>query len=148
MYSGKSRRSCIIVSKRYYGSGSTGPAQLIKYLASNRNGPHPLPIRVHSWSDHLGRNSLDPHIQERYPDIGLEWSYKTFRVGIALLRMLKLTKKADYGLIALRHLALGEAGVTASAKEMADAYGLPAPATVQDSAEIGSRRHASIGGRN
>lgn len=41
--------------------------------------------------------------------------------------MLKLTKKADYGLIALRHLALGEAGVTASAKEMADAYGLPLP---------------------
>jgi Rrf2 family protein len=41
--------------------------------------------------------------------------------------MLKLTKKADYGLIALRHLALGEAGVTASAKEMADAYQLPLP---------------------
>ena len=41
--------------------------------------------------------------------------------------MLKLTKKADYGLIALRHLALGEVGETASAKEMADAYGLPLP---------------------
>jgi Rrf2 family protein len=41
--------------------------------------------------------------------------------------MLKLTKKADYGLIALRHLALGEAGVTASAKEIADAYRLPLP---------------------
>lgn len=41
--------------------------------------------------------------------------------------MLKLTKKADYGLIALRHLALGETGATASAKEMADAYGLPLP---------------------
>jgi Rrf2 family protein len=54
--------------------------------------------------------------QSSYPDIGLEWS-----------GMLKLTKKADYGLIALRHLALGEAGVTASAKEMADTYGLPLP---------------------
>jgi Rrf2 family protein len=41
--------------------------------------------------------------------------------------MLKLTKKADYGLIALRHLALGEAGETASAKEMADTYRLPLP---------------------
>jgi Rrf2 family protein len=41
--------------------------------------------------------------------------------------MLKLTKKADYGLIALRHLALGQVGETASAKEMADAYGLPLP---------------------
>ena len=41
--------------------------------------------------------------------------------------MLKLTKKADYGLIALRHLALGETGATASAKEIADAYQLPLP---------------------
>jgi len=41
--------------------------------------------------------------------------------------MLKLTKKADYGLIALKHLAVaGERG-TASAKEIADAYGLPLP---------------------
>ncbi len=38
--------------------------------------------------------------------------------------MLKLTKKADYGLIALRHLA--ESGVAASSsKEIADAYHLP-----------------------
>jgi len=36
--------------------------------------------------------------------------------------MLKLTKKADYGLIALRHLA---GSTTASAKEIADAYGIP-----------------------
>ena len=41
--------------------------------------------------------------------------------------MLKLTKKADYGLIALKHLAMpGRAG-TASAKEIADAYGMPLP---------------------
>jgi Rrf2 family protein len=41
--------------------------------------------------------------------------------------MLKLTKKADYGLIALKHLAVvGRAG-TASAKEIADAYGIPLP---------------------
>src|SRR5690242_6864752 len=39
--------------------------------------------------------------------------------------MLKLTKKADYGLIALKHLA-GRGG-TASAKEIADAYGIPLP---------------------
>jgi|SRR5579884_3877995 len=38
--------------------------------------------------------------------------------------MLKLTKKADYGLIALKHLASsGEA--SASAKDIADAYGIP-----------------------
>ncbi len=41
--------------------------------------------------------------------------------------MLKLTKKADYGLIALRHLAVVEANQSASAKEIADAYGIPLP---------------------
>ena len=38
--------------------------------------------------------------------------------------MLKLTKKADYGLIALRHLA-SRPDRTASTKEIADAYHLP-----------------------
>jgi Rrf2 family protein len=45
--------------------------------------------------------------------------------------MLKLTKKADYGLIALRHLTgvAAEGGVraSASAKDIADAYGMPLP---------------------
>ena len=40
--------------------------------------------------------------------------------------MLKLTKKADYGLIALRHLATRKAG-SASAKDIADAYRIPLP---------------------
>jgi FeS assembly SUF system regulator len=40
--------------------------------------------------------------------------------------LLKLTKKADYGLIALRHLA-SVTGATASAKDIADAYKLPVP---------------------
>ncbi len=39
--------------------------------------------------------------------------------------MLKLTKKADYGLIALRHLATREG--TASAKDIADTYRIPLP---------------------
>jgi Rrf2 family protein len=41
--------------------------------------------------------------------------------------MLKLTKRADYGLIALRHLAAGPAEHSASAKEIADRYGIPLP---------------------
>lgn len=48
--------------------------------------------------------------------------------------MLKLTKKADYSLIALRHLALvAEGGLmsqsvnSASAKEISDAYHIPLP---------------------
>ncbi len=39
--------------------------------------------------------------------------------------MLKLTKKADYGLIALKHLAVK--GASASAKEIADTYQIPLP---------------------
>jgi len=40
--------------------------------------------------------------------------------------MLKLTKKADYGLIALRHLA-STPGSTASTRDIADTYHLPPP---------------------
>jgi Rrf2 family protein len=40
--------------------------------------------------------------------------------------MLKLTKKADYGLIALKHLT-GVRPRSASAKEIADRYGIPVP---------------------
>jgi Rrf2 family protein len=47
-------------------------------------------------------------------DYGLVWS-----------DMLKLTKKADYGLIALSHLAKNREG--ASAKEIAATYGMPTP---------------------
>ena len=39
--------------------------------------------------------------------------------------MLKLTKKADYGLIALKHLAVKKS--SASAKEIADTYQIPLP---------------------
>jgi FeS assembly SUF system regulator len=44
--------------------------------------------------------------------------------------MLKLTKKADYGLIALKHLAERHHadGSACSAKEIAEAYGMPAEA--------------------
>jgi Rrf2 family protein len=39
--------------------------------------------------------------------------------------MLKLTKKADYGLIAMRHLAEHSNRGSCSAKDMADAHGIP-----------------------
>ncbi len=39
--------------------------------------------------------------------------------------MLKLNKKADYGLISLKHLAIKHG--SASAKEIADTYGIPLP---------------------
>lgn len=41
--------------------------------------------------------------------------------------MLKLTKKADYGLIALKHLAVYHGRSSASAKEIAGRYRIPLP---------------------
>jgi Rrf2 family protein len=41
--------------------------------------------------------------------------------------MLRLSKKTDYGLIALMHLASQQPGRSASAKQMADAHNLPLP---------------------
>lgn len=41
--------------------------------------------------------------------------------------MLKLTKKADYGLISLKHLALRPGRGAASAKEIAESYRIPLP---------------------
>jgi len=41
------------------------------------------------------------------------------------LGLLKLTKKADYGLIALKHLADSGPGAAMSANEIGEAYGLP-----------------------
>ncbi len=39
--------------------------------------------------------------------------------------MLKLTKKADYGLMAMRHLAEHAHGAACSAKDLAESYGIP-----------------------
>ncbi len=41
--------------------------------------------------------------------------------------MLKLTKKADYGLISLKHLTVNRHKGSASAKELAEAYRIPVP---------------------
>jgi Rrf2 family protein len=41
--------------------------------------------------------------------------------------MLKLTKKADYGLISLKHLTLHRGARAASAKELGEAYRIPVP---------------------
>ncbi|HTX19945.1 MAG TPA: Rrf2 family transcriptional regulator [Bacteroidota bacterium] len=39
--------------------------------------------------------------------------------------MLKLSKKVEYGLIAMRHVAAGESGRVTTAKEIAERYKLP-----------------------
>jgi Rrf2 family protein len=49
--------------------------------------------------------------------------YPTRKVGIN--SMLKLTKKADYGLMAMKHLAEHADQGACSAKDVAEAYGIP-----------------------
>jgi Rrf2 family protein len=49
--------------------------------------------------------------------------YTTEWVGVC--GMLKLTKKADYGLMAMRHLAEHASKGACSAKDVAEAYGIP-----------------------
>jgi len=39
--------------------------------------------------------------------------------------MVRLSKKVEYGLIAIRHIATKPAGEVVAAKEIADAYGIP-----------------------
>src|SRR3954467_8191524 len=63
--------------------------------------------------------------------------------------MLKLTKKADYGLIALKHLA--ESPASCSAKDIAEAYDLPQEALAKilqrlTKAGLLSSQHGTNGG--
>jgi len=65
--------------------------------------------------------------------------------------MLKLSKKADYGLIALKHLAMHHGGDSFSASDIAEAYGISAPLmakVLQKLARGGlvAARHGSSGG--
>jgi Rrf2 family protein len=65
--------------------------------------------------------------------------------------MFKLSKKADYGLIALRHLALNNSHGAASAGDIAELYGISAPLmakVLQKLARQGllQARHGSLGG--
>jgi len=65
--------------------------------------------------------------------------------------MLRLGKKADYGLIALRHLAAQRPRASCSAKEIARAYGMPAELVakvLQRLAKIGllASQHGTNGG--
>ncbi|HMD31157.1 MAG TPA: Rrf2 family transcriptional regulator [Candidatus Acidoferrales bacterium] len=65
--------------------------------------------------------------------------------------MLKLSKKADYGLIALKHLALHDGEGISSASDIAEIYGISAPLmakVLQRLARKGllTARHGSTGG--
>jgi len=65
--------------------------------------------------------------------------------------MLKLSKKADYGLIALKHLATRSGKVSSSAADIAEIYGISAPLmakVLQKLAKHGlvAARHGSSGG--
>jgi Rrf2 family protein len=65
--------------------------------------------------------------------------------------MLKLSKKADYGLIAVKHLAMRDAQGASSAADIAKVYGIPTPLmakVLQKLAKHGlvTARHGSSGG--
>ena len=65
--------------------------------------------------------------------------------------MLKLSKKADYGLIAVKHLAMCDAEGACSAADIAELYGIPTPLlakVLQKLAKHGlvTARHGSSGG--
>ena len=62
-------------------------------------------------------DTLDGGISAGDNDLGLKRSYI----------VLKLTKKADYGLIALKHLAVYQSTGSCSAKDIAETYGIPLP---------------------
>jgi Rrf2 family protein len=48
-----------------------------------------------------------------------------FATDLVLVLMLKLSRKADYGLISLKHIAMKRS--SASAREIAESYGIPQP---------------------
>jgi FeS assembly SUF system regulator len=65
--------------------------------------------------------------------------------------MLKLSKRADYGLIALKHLALHDGEGTASASDIAEVYGISAPLMAKVLQRLARKgllraRHGSTGG--
>jgi Rrf2 family protein len=64
--------------------------------------------------------------------------------------MLKLTKKADYGLMSLKYLAERPVGVAVSAKDIAEAYGIPShllAKVLQRLTKVGLlRSHAGMNG--
>ena len=65
--------------------------------------------------------------------------------------MLKLSKKADYGLIAVKHLAMRDGHGSSSASDIAEAYGMSTPLlakVLQKLAKGGlvAARHGSSGG--
>ncbi|HTQ87546.1 MAG TPA: SUF system Fe-S cluster assembly regulator [Candidatus Acidoferrales bacterium] len=65
--------------------------------------------------------------------------------------MLKLSKKADYGLIALKHLAMHDGEGISSASDIAEIYGISAPLMAKVLQRLARKgllraRHGSTGG--
>ena len=62
--------------------------------------------------------------------------------------MLKLTKKADYALMAMKHLAEHSNEGSRSAKDVADAYGIPPEALAKILAASGQGRPLAVAARH
>src|SRR5439155_21307554 len=76
-----------------------------------RHESSPAASRLQIYS---AKYPLDKAQMERYSYIRPLWS-----------DMLKLSKKSDYGLIAVKHLAEQVSGMACNTKEIAKAYGIP-----------------------
>ena len=63
--------------------------------------------------------------QVRCRDTGYFFSQKCDSIGRVLVGMLKISKKTEYGLISLLHMADRRRVPLATAKEIADAYDIP-----------------------
>ena len=70
---------------------------------------------------------LDIHLNPWHPRSRTKVVQPDRNCPTSVNTVLKLTKKADYGLIALKHLAVNAAHGVASAKEIAETYHIPLP---------------------
>src|SRR5580658_10082849 len=95
--------------------------QIVAGFSRNSNG-----YLLNLWplvqiSPFRGRNNSKPDLKPRQ-----KRSYTEYGLKKSDITMLKLTKKADYGLMALKYLAEHPEMPALSAKDVADAYGIPA----------------------
>ncbi len=87
------------------------------------------PVRLSQTLDSAAHESFSIWSSTWYNEIGSLRSPIDFFAPVYSKKMLRLTKKADYSLIALKHFALlsRDSDGAVSAKEVADSCGIPLP---------------------
>ncbi len=77
-------------------------------------------------------------------DEGSDVGGRQTAVGIVVIDMLRLSKKADYALIAMKHLAIRPDAASASAREIAEQYDIPDRADGEGAAAAGAPRAGDV----